>query len=104
MSRQEKTKVSQPLDYENVISQRKAQIYSDPFRDLLMFPMEDASVSCSPSLGEGGVRRPSGRPLRLRPAHPASYTKEMGQEKRGCSGTMFGSVFGRGDSSEGSHR
>ncbi|XP_060539930.1 dedicator of cytokinesis protein 11 isoform X1 [Pantherophis guttatus] len=42
---QEKTKVSQPLDYENVISQRKAQIYSDPFRDLLMFPMEDASLS-----------------------------------------------------------
>uniref|UniRef100_A0A670Z2V2 Dedicator of cytokinesis 11 n=1 Tax=Pseudonaja textilis TaxID=8673 RepID=A0A670Z2V2_PSETE len=40
----EKTKVSQPLDYENVISQRKAQIYSDPFRDLLMFPMEDLSV------------------------------------------------------------
>uniref|UniRef100_A0A8C6YI82 Dedicator of cytokinesis 11 n=1 Tax=Naja naja TaxID=35670 RepID=A0A8C6YI82_NAJNA len=34
----------QPLDYENVISQRKAQIYSDPFRDLLMFPMEDLSV------------------------------------------------------------
>ncbi|KAG8144680.1 hypothetical protein E2320_013145 [Naja naja] len=43
VSHQEKTKVSQPLDYENVISQRKAQIYSDPFRDLLMFPMEDAS-------------------------------------------------------------
>uniref|UniRef100_A0A803TWJ1 Dedicator of cytokinesis 11 n=1 Tax=Anolis carolinensis TaxID=28377 RepID=A0A803TWJ1_ANOCA len=32
------------LDYENVISQRKAQIYSDPLRDLLMFPMEDVSV------------------------------------------------------------
>ncbi|KAL7979585.1 hypothetical protein Chor_004743, partial [Crotalus horridus] len=45
VSHQEKTKVSQPLDYENVISQRKAQIYSDPFRDLLMFPMEDASLS-----------------------------------------------------------
>uniref|UniRef100_A0A670Z948 Dedicator of cytokinesis 11 n=1 Tax=Pseudonaja textilis TaxID=8673 RepID=A0A670Z948_PSETE len=44
VSHQEKTKVSQPLDYENVISQRKAQIYSDPFRDLLMFPMEDLSV------------------------------------------------------------
>lgn len=55
LSHQEKTKVSQPLDYENVISQRKAQIYSDPFRDLLMFPMEDASVSCSPLLW--GVRR-----------------------------------------------
>ncbi|XP_061455004.1 dedicator of cytokinesis protein 11 isoform X1 [Rhineura floridana] len=41
----EKTKVVEPLDYENVISQRKAQIYSDPLRDLLMFPMEDVSVS-----------------------------------------------------------
>nr|XP_056714924.1 dedicator of cytokinesis protein 11 [Euleptes europaea] len=42
---QEKTKVIEPLDYENVISQRKAQIYSDPFRDLLMFPMEDVSIA-----------------------------------------------------------
>ncbi|XP_028923396.1 dedicator of cytokinesis protein 11 isoform X2 [Ornithorhynchus anatinus] len=41
----EKTKVVEPLDYENVITQRKAQIYSDPLRDLLMFPMEDVSVS-----------------------------------------------------------
>ncbi|KAH0630790.1 hypothetical protein JD844_004007 [Phrynosoma platyrhinos] len=45
LHRLEKTKVIEPLDYENVISQRKAQIYSDPLRDLLMFPMEDASVS-----------------------------------------------------------
>uniref|UniRef100_A0A674KJH0 Dedicator of cytokinesis 11 n=1 Tax=Terrapene triunguis TaxID=2587831 RepID=A0A674KJH0_9SAUR len=42
---QEKTKVVEPLDYENVVLQRKAQIYSDPLRDLLMFPMEDVSVS-----------------------------------------------------------
>ncbi|XP_020819071.1 dedicator of cytokinesis protein 11 isoform X2 [Phascolarctos cinereus] len=41
----EKTKVVEPLDYENVVAQRKAQIYSDPLRDLLMFPMEDLSVS-----------------------------------------------------------
>lgn len=41
----EKTKVVEPLDYENVITQRKTQIYSDPLRDLLMFPMEDISVS-----------------------------------------------------------
>uniref|UniRef100_A0A8C8SK47 Dedicator of cytokinesis 11 n=1 Tax=Pelusios castaneus TaxID=367368 RepID=A0A8C8SK47_9SAUR len=34
----------EPLDYENVVLQRKAQIYSDPLRDLLMFPMEDVSV------------------------------------------------------------
>ncbi|XP_074988694.1 dedicator of cytokinesis protein 11 isoform X5 [Caretta caretta] len=41
----EKTKVIEPLDYENVVQQRKAQIYSDPLRDLLMFPMEDVSIS-----------------------------------------------------------
>ncbi|XP_061264353.1 dedicator of cytokinesis protein 11 isoform X5 [Bos javanicus] len=41
----EKTKVVEPLDYENVIAQRKTQIYSDPLRDLLMFPMEDISIS-----------------------------------------------------------
>ncbi|TEA32453.1 hypothetical protein DBR06_SOUSAS24810010, partial [Sousa chinensis] len=40
-----KTKVVEPLDYENVITQRKTQIYSDPLRDLLMFPMEDISIS-----------------------------------------------------------
>uniref|UniRef100_A0A8C4LYD3 Dedicator of cytokinesis 11 n=1 Tax=Equus asinus asinus TaxID=83772 RepID=A0A8C4LYD3_EQUAS len=43
----EKTKVVEPLDYENVITQRKTQIYSDPLRDLLMFPMEDISVIIS---------------------------------------------------------
>ncbi|XP_042829681.1 dedicator of cytokinesis protein 11 isoform X4 [Panthera tigris] len=41
----EKTKIVEPLDYENVITQRKTQIYSDPLRDLLMFPMEDISIS-----------------------------------------------------------
>uniref|UniRef100_A0A8C3VG31 Dedicator of cytokinesis 11 n=1 Tax=Catharus ustulatus TaxID=91951 RepID=A0A8C3VG31_CATUS len=41
----EKTKVVEPLDYENVILQRKVQIYSDPLRDLLIFPIEDVSVS-----------------------------------------------------------
>uniref|UniRef100_A0A7M4EKB8 Dedicator of cytokinesis 11 n=1 Tax=Crocodylus porosus TaxID=8502 RepID=A0A7M4EKB8_CROPO len=40
-----KTKAVEPLDYENVVLQRKAQIYSDPLRDLLMFPMEDVSIS-----------------------------------------------------------
>ncbi|XP_062998144.1 uncharacterized protein LOC134409361 [Elgaria multicarinata webbii] len=44
----EKAKVIEPLDYENVIAQRKAQIYSDPLRDLLMFPMEDASSAHQP--------------------------------------------------------
>uniref|UniRef100_A0A803VT66 Dedicator of cytokinesis 11 n=1 Tax=Ficedula albicollis TaxID=59894 RepID=A0A803VT66_FICAL len=42
---QEKTKVVEPLDYENVILQRRVQIYSDPLRDLLIFPIEDVSVS-----------------------------------------------------------
>ncbi|NXJ35741.1 DOC11 protein, partial [Ciconia maguari] len=41
----EKTKVVEPLDYENVILQRKVQIYSDPLRDLLIFPIEDVSIS-----------------------------------------------------------
>uniref|UniRef100_U3JGG3 Dedicator of cytokinesis 11 n=1 Tax=Ficedula albicollis TaxID=59894 RepID=U3JGG3_FICAL len=42
---QEKTKVVEPLDYENVILQRRVQIYSDPLRDLLIFPIEDVSIS-----------------------------------------------------------
>uniref|UniRef100_A0A8C5Q2Q0 Dedicator of cytokinesis 11 n=1 Tax=Leptobrachium leishanense TaxID=445787 RepID=A0A8C5Q2Q0_9ANUR len=41
----EKTRMVEPLDYEAVISQRKAQIFSDPHRDLLMFPMEDVFIS-----------------------------------------------------------
>ncbi|KAE8584717.1 hypothetical protein XENTR_v10021082 [Xenopus tropicalis] len=41
----EKARVVEPLDYEAVISQRKAQIYSDPHRDMLMFPMEDVFIS-----------------------------------------------------------
>ncbi|KAL6033706.1 hypothetical protein STEG23_009104, partial [Scotinomys teguina] len=45
LSMKEKAKVVEPLDYENVITQRKTQIYSDPLRDLLMFPMEDISIS-----------------------------------------------------------
>uniref|UniRef100_A0A8C3K4M2 Dedicator of cytokinesis 11 n=1 Tax=Calidris pygmaea TaxID=425635 RepID=A0A8C3K4M2_9CHAR len=45
--RAEKTKVVEPLDYENVILQRKVQIYSDPLRDLLIFPIEDVSVIIS---------------------------------------------------------
>uniref|UniRef100_A0A8B9GCS5 Dedicator of cytokinesis protein 11 n=1 Tax=Amazona collaria TaxID=241587 RepID=A0A8B9GCS5_9PSIT len=35
----------EPLDYENVILQRKVQIYSDPLRELLIFPIEDVSIS-----------------------------------------------------------
>ncbi|KAM4020947.1 dedicator of cytokinesis protein 11 isoform 2-T2 [Anomaloglossus baeobatrachus] len=41
----EKARVVEPLDYETIISQRKAQIFSDPHRDMLMFPMEDVFIS-----------------------------------------------------------
>ncbi|XP_053329057.1 dedicator of cytokinesis protein 11 [Spea bombifrons] len=41
----EKARMIEPLDYETVISQRKAQIFSDPHRDMLMFPMEDVFIS-----------------------------------------------------------
>ncbi|XP_072287615.1 dedicator of cytokinesis protein 11 [Pyxicephalus adspersus] len=41
----EKARMVEPLDYETVISQRKAQIFSDPHRDMLMFPMEDVFIS-----------------------------------------------------------
>uniref|UniRef100_A0A663FJQ8 Dedicator of cytokinesis 11 n=1 Tax=Aquila chrysaetos chrysaetos TaxID=223781 RepID=A0A663FJQ8_AQUCH len=48
VSRESTTLISsslvEPLDYENVILQRKVQIYSDPLRDLLIFPIEDVSV------------------------------------------------------------
>uniref|UniRef100_A0A4W4EVY2 Dedicator of cytokinesis 11 n=1 Tax=Electrophorus electricus TaxID=8005 RepID=A0A4W4EVY2_ELEEL len=41
----EQTKIIEPLDYENVVFQRKAQIHSDPQRDLLLWPADDVSVS-----------------------------------------------------------
>ncbi|XP_048460912.1 dedicator of cytokinesis protein 11 [Rhincodon typus] len=44
----EKTKIIEPLDYENVIVQRKAQIQSDPLRDLLQFPLDEVSISTIP--------------------------------------------------------
>uniref|UniRef100_A0A8B9LJ80 Dedicator of cytokinesis 11 n=1 Tax=Astyanax mexicanus TaxID=7994 RepID=A0A8B9LJ80_ASTMX len=39
----EQTKIIEPLDYENVVFQRKAQIHSDPQRDLLLWPADDVS-------------------------------------------------------------
>ncbi|XP_072315013.1 dedicator of cytokinesis protein 11 isoform X2 [Eucyclogobius newberryi] len=39
----EQPKIIEPLDYENVVFQRKAQIHSDPHRDLLLCPMDDVS-------------------------------------------------------------
>uniref|UniRef100_A0A8C9VNL4 Dedicator of cytokinesis 11 n=1 Tax=Scleropages formosus TaxID=113540 RepID=A0A8C9VNL4_SCLFO len=41
----EKPKIIEPLDYENVVFQRKAQIHSDPHRDLLLCPVDDVSES-----------------------------------------------------------
>lgn len=42
---QEQPKIIEPLDYEAVVFQRKAQIHSDPHRDLLLCPVDDVSVS-----------------------------------------------------------
>lgn len=42
---QEQPKIIEPLDYETVVFQRKAQIHSDPHRDLLLCPVDDVSVS-----------------------------------------------------------
>uniref|UniRef100_A0A3Q2P0T9 Dedicator of cytokinesis C/D N-terminal domain-containing protein n=1 Tax=Fundulus heteroclitus TaxID=8078 RepID=A0A3Q2P0T9_FUNHE len=39
-----KPKVIEPLDYENVLVQRKTQILSDVLRDMLQFPLEDFEV------------------------------------------------------------
>ncbi|KAL0970254.1 hypothetical protein UPYG_G00239490 [Umbra pygmaea] len=41
----EQPKIIEPLDYENVVFQRKAQIHSDPHRDLLLCPTDDVSAS-----------------------------------------------------------
>nr|XP_049583399.1 dedicator of cytokinesis protein 9 isoform X9 [Syngnathus scovelli] len=39
-----KPKVIEPLDYENVLVQRKTQIISDVLRDMLKFPLEDFEI------------------------------------------------------------
>uniref|UniRef100_I3KPQ5 Dedicator of cytokinesis 11 n=1 Tax=Oreochromis niloticus TaxID=8128 RepID=I3KPQ5_ORENI len=41
----EQPKIIEPLDYEAVVFQRKAQIHSDPYRDLLLCPVDDVSIS-----------------------------------------------------------
>ncbi|XP_019724229.1 dedicator of cytokinesis protein 11 isoform X2 [Hippocampus comes] len=41
----EQPKCIEPLDYEAVVFQRKAQIHSDPQRDLLLCPVDDVSES-----------------------------------------------------------
>ncbi|MFT7818030.1 dedicator of cytokinesis protein 9-like isoform X3, partial [Arapaima gigas] len=40
-----KPKIVEPLDYENVLLQRKTQILSDVLRDMLQFPLEDFQIS-----------------------------------------------------------
>ncbi|XP_048389273.2 dedicator of cytokinesis protein 9 isoform X8 [Stegostoma tigrinum] len=39
-----KPKDIEPIDYENVLLQKKAQIISDPLRDMLLFPNEDFQI------------------------------------------------------------
>ncbi|XP_059826473.1 dedicator of cytokinesis protein 9 isoform X2 [Hypanus sabinus] len=39
-----KPKDIEPIDYENVLLQKKAQIISDPLRDMLIFPSEDFQI------------------------------------------------------------
>ncbi|XP_047211342.1 dedicator of cytokinesis protein 9-like isoform X6 [Girardinichthys multiradiatus] len=46
-----KPKIIEPLDYENVLLQRKTQIISDVLRDMLQFPMDDFQIS---TLGRQG--------------------------------------------------
>uniref|UniRef100_A0A3B4YRF1 Dedicator of cytokinesis 9b n=1 Tax=Seriola lalandi dorsalis TaxID=1841481 RepID=A0A3B4YRF1_SERLL len=40
-----KPKIIEPLDYENVLLQRKTQIISDVLRDMLQFPTDDFQIS-----------------------------------------------------------
>uniref|UniRef100_A0A673BLF6 Dedicator of cytokinesis 9b n=1 Tax=Sphaeramia orbicularis TaxID=375764 RepID=A0A673BLF6_9TELE len=40
-----KPKIIEPLDYENVLQQRKTQIISDVLRDMLQFPPDDFQIS-----------------------------------------------------------
>uniref|UniRef100_A0A3P9LI92 Dedicator of cytokinesis 9b n=1 Tax=Oryzias latipes TaxID=8090 RepID=A0A3P9LI92_ORYLA len=42
---QVKPKIIEPLDYENVLLQRKTQIISDVLRDMLQFPTDDFQIS-----------------------------------------------------------
>lgn len=42
---QVKPKIIEPLDYENVLLQRKTQIISDVLRDMLQFPTDDFQVT-----------------------------------------------------------
>lgn len=52
---QVKPKIIEPLDYENVLLQRKTQIISDVLRDMLQFPADDFQVSKSNSKDVDGL-------------------------------------------------
>ncbi|XP_048826602.1 dedicator of cytokinesis protein 9-like isoform X4 [Brienomyrus brachyistius] len=52
-----KPRVIEPLDYENVVFQRKTQILSDVLRDMLQFPLEDFQISTIKR--QGRTLRPS---------------------------------------------
>lgn len=41
---QAKPKLVEPIDYENVIVQRKTQIINDALREMLLFPYDDFQV------------------------------------------------------------
>lgn len=41
---QAKPKLIEPIDYENVIVQRKTQILNDALREMLLFPYDDFQV------------------------------------------------------------
>ncbi len=56
---QVKPKVIEPLDYENVLVQRKTQILSDVLRDMLQFPLEDFEVSFTPVSWRFALQRKS---------------------------------------------
>ncbi|XP_032886818.1 LOW QUALITY PROTEIN: dedicator of cytokinesis protein 11-like [Amblyraja radiata] len=44
----EKAKIVEPLDYENVIEQKRSQIQGDSLRDLLQFPVDEVSIATVP--------------------------------------------------------
>lgn len=58
-SYQEQPKIIEPLDYEAVVFQRKAQIHNDPHRDLLLCPVDDVSVSTFVRSSCFGIKGPT---------------------------------------------
>lgn len=48
MAFQAKPKLIEPLDYENVLVQKKTQILNDCLREVLLFPFDDFQVGTVP--------------------------------------------------------